>query len=231
MISAMLTTRLAEMDPDLRSEVYATVLSPAFDVDELPGEDVFLEDYADAVAVVATRDGRPIGVGVTDGPDASPIALLSYLAVAADTRSTGVGSALMTGLSALWSEWGTPVVLGEVHDPRRWQEDEGERPAARLRFYERNGARLLMVPWVQPRLASTSGRVGGMLLLVMHSDPADRAEVPGAWMQEWVSGYYSSCEEPVDPEGDPTLRALLSRCAAPAVPIADISALAELDPL
>jgi hypothetical protein len=120
---------------------------------------------------------------------------------------------MMARLRERWSQGEAEVVLGEVHDPRRWPEGDDERPSARLRFYERHGARVLTVPWVQPRLREDGERVAGMVLLVWgrHGPPES---VPAAWLRPWMTEYYLEAEGLDRPTDDPTVAALLARVDA-----------------
>ena len=65
------------------------------------------------------------------------------------------------------------VTLAEVDDPRRHTTEAliGD-PRARLAFYGRLGARVLDLPFFQPRLVADGPRAHGMLLLTLdvHSD-------------------------------------------------------------
>ena len=218
-------------DPELVRDAYDAVLAPSFSPDELPALPQMMEDFGSSTVVVATRGGTPIATAVTDHAEVGPIALLSYLAVRADERGTGIGSVMMSALDRVWAGGHAHVVLGEVHDPRCWPADGDEQPEARLRFYERHGARLLAVPWVQPRLRPEGGRVEGMLLLVLGptGGPGGTPEdVPSTWLRQWIHGYFE-VEEDLDPDRDPTVAALHERVTAtdpvPILPLASWSSL------
>jgi len=212
-------------DPDLVARAYDTVLSRSFGRDEIPPRDQFLLDVAGSTVLVALVDGDVAAAAVSEGGGRDPIGLLSHLAVRPGTRGGGVGGQMMAALQAHWSS-GPPVVLGEVHDPRAWADGPDELPAARLRFYERHGARLLGVPWVQPKLWSGGDRVADMLLLVMGGSAAPDG-VAAESLRSWMTAYYELTEG--SDASDPTLAALLERVAAEdPVPIRPISALAAV---
>ena len=215
-------------DDDLVERSYLEVLAPSFTDDEIPPLDEFLTEVAASSLLVATDQGEPTAVAVIDAEPDARLALLSYLAVRPGLRGTGVGSQMMDRLRDLWRKGDAEAVVGEVHDPRCWAESDDERPAARLRFYERNGARLLTVPWVQPRLRKSGQRVGGMVLLVWDGHAAHDS-VPSDWMRDWMLDYYRSAEGTTDPTGDATVAALLARVGAvDPIPVRAVSDLVDV---
>jgi GNAT superfamily N-acetyltransferase len=219
-------------DPALVERAYRDVLAPSFTANEIPPSEQFTAEVANDTVVVGRRDGRIVAAAVTDAGVSAPVGLLSYLAVRPDQRGTGAGSSMMRQLREVWQSGIAEVVLGEVHDPRCWPEAEDERPSARLRFYERHGARLLTVPWVQPRLHDGGDRVEGMLLLVMWSRHHVDA-VPALWIRGWTIDYFKSAEGVDESNGDPVLSALLARIdasdSASVVSISRLEALSVLD--
>jgi GNAT superfamily N-acetyltransferase len=200
-------------DRALVERAYHEVLAPSFTTDELPPDHEFVAEMDFATLVVALDGDAPVAAAVTGAGSRSPLALLSYLAVRPDQRGSGAGSRMMESLRSVWHASRADVVLGEVHDPRCWPDGADERPAARLRFYERHGARLLTVPWVQPRVRDDGDRVGGMLLLEMWSRHAPEA-VPAAWVRSWTTDYFSLAEGLEVPSADPVVAALLARIDA-----------------
>lgn len=166
-------------DAALAAQAYETVLRPAFRPEELTGPQDVAPGPRRVLSVALDAKEEPVAAAVTDlGPTqgevsgdadrAVGVALLSHLAVRASGQGGGVGSAMMGHLQRLWTRLELPLVLGEVHDPRGHAESDTEHPMARLRFYERCGARVLDVPWVQPSLAPGQQRVPDMLLLALH---------------------------------------------------------------
>ena len=65
-------------------------------------------------------------------------------------------------------------------------------------FYEQHGARALDLPYFQPGIGSASRRVRGMLLLVLHADPAFTPEHPdrlaGGPLRTFMEAYLESSE-------------------------------------
>jgi len=214
-------------DISLVERAYREVLGPSFTSDELPPFDILRPMLEVATVVVAFEEGELVCVAVVEHEENELIALLSYLAVRPGRRNGGIGKALMDRLRALWREQGIPVVLGEVHDPRRWDAMPDELPVARLRFYERQGARVLAAPWVQPRLWPGGERVPGMLLLVIYAEQ-DLESVPASRVATWMADYYAECEGP-SASTDATLRELLDRVhAVDPVPVLAVSALESI---
>jgi GNAT superfamily N-acetyltransferase len=207
---------------DLARHAYETVLVPSFSADELVSLEELTEGLAsgDLSMLVASDDEDGIvGAAVTEriaGPD---VDLLAYLAARPGLRSRGVGTRLIDELRARWRE--TPacrLVLGEIHDPRRWPEQPDERPGARLEFYRRNGCEVLTAPWIQPALGDGTDRVRDMLLIVLHSTLPDPLGPEGerqlsTTVSAWAGAYFDACEgpEPVDDDR----RALMARLAEP----------------
>jgi GNAT superfamily N-acetyltransferase len=157
-------------DRALLEELYAAVLAAYF----APGELVPLDALAEGlqadpretdVVVAIDDDGTVIGGAVGDWDGDSGVYLLSYLAVRSTLRSRGLGTTLMEHVRSWWEDRGADLVLAEVDDPRHHEVSEYGDPAARLRFYERIGARVLDVPYTQPEVRPGSGRVPGMLLI------------------------------------------------------------------
>ena len=125
---------------------------------------------------------------------------------------------------------GVSLAVGEVHDPRRWSETGGEDPVSRLRFYERLGARVLDVPFVQPALDSRRARIEGFLLLAMYAGPeavvstGDGESVRADLVGRFVRHYYEVAEgvrEPRDPQLVRLLGAIEGRPAIRLLPLAE----------
>ena len=97
-----------------------------------------------------------------------------------------------------WERARRPLVtLAEVDDPRRHAASSSVgNPAARLSFYGRFGARVLDLPYFQPRLSEGGRRAHGMLLLAfdVHADAladgpvrALRGEVLGGFLRRYFA--------------------------------------------
>ena len=137
-----------DQDPALLQAVYERIVRPSFVPDELPGPQSLAPGRGSSVLIARDRQTQePLGVArlLTGGGDG--VGLLEYLAADPAVRGRGIGGALLDQCRVIWAEKGELVVLAEVHDPRVHEESANEHPAARLRFYERNGALLLGLPW------------------------------------------------------------------------------------
>lgn len=204
---------LSELPPETVHEVYERLLRPAFRREEL----LTLEELRSAYgpdgqdpSVVALRDGAPEAVMLGEWYADGQVLLLAYLAVAPAGRGTGVGTRLVREVLPVWHrEVLNALVLAEVDDPRYWPGGayEGD-PRARLRFYERHGARLVPIDYFQPSLRPGSDRVEGMLLIRLDTS----AGQPPGLLAAFLSEYFSVCEGPTV-LGDPAVAALLSAAA------------------
>jgi GNAT superfamily N-acetyltransferase len=169
--------KTAELDGDERLDrLYHEILVPAFPPDELsPLAELRTGVAEGSVRAVATfdDDGRVVAGAVAEWSPSCRVVLLSYLAVAPGLRATGVGGRLYDEAMASWRQAYRPcLILAEVEHPDHHPGDPAHGdPTARLRFYERRGARVLDLPYFQPALGQGRSRVYGMLLLALHVDP------------------------------------------------------------
>lgn len=211
----------------LRS-AYDDVLQPSFRRAELTPY-ATLEAAVDSAVVVGLDDkGMVIGAAVYQRFGDRRIALLAYLAARPDYRGVGIGAELLTALERRWATQPIDVVLGEVEDPRVYPETAGNRTEARLRFYERHGAELLGVPWIQPGLDGGE-RVGGFLLLAVWTRTSSDA-MSGRELADWADAYYASEEGAVP--GDERYRELSARLIEHReVPVFPVAALSRAMPL
>ena len=218
-------------DPGLLQRAFDDVLRPSFSIEELPefGSLMGALGGHGFISIAGDDDGVPLAVGLSESDSTTQIGLLGYLATRPDRRSGGVGGALLSHMQERWAAEPVTVVLAEVHDPRVWPETDDERAAARLRFYEKAGARLLMTPWVQPSLSVGAARVNGMLLLTLSEKPEGQQAIDPDNLRRWTRGYYTEAEGGV-PE-DPTYIALEQRMAGDRIEIRPVSAYRELEPL
>ena len=151
---------IEELDADNAREVadfYRRVLAPHFRADELETSENIaagLKGGGTKALVARTAQGAIVGGAVGDMFAHSGVLLLSYLAVAAEGRGTGTGGLLMKAVTEVWGRHFSPsLFVMEVEDPRHYHSDSAlGDPEARVRFYERLGARTLPIPYFQPAL-------------------------------------------------------------------------------
>jgi len=203
------------------ADFYQHILLPHFRADEL----VRCESFAaglksgDSRALVArTANGVIAGGAVGDRFPRSKVVLLSYIAVPLEGRGLGVGSALMKAATAMWeTAWRPPLMVMEVEDPRHFAADEAlGDPYARVRFYERLGARILPVPYFQPALGGGRGRVRYLMLMVFGGTevPPGTRQVDGRLAESFLIEYLEDCEGQVRSDDEETQR-LLAACRRP----------------
>jgi GNAT superfamily N-acetyltransferase len=211
-----------DVDPDdeLVERLHREVLSVSFSPDELDGADVLAEGLRDGctlATVALDPDGALLGGVVAEVYGREHVLLLAYLAVRPDLRGRGIGTRLMEHVAPSWyAHPEVQLAVAEVHDPRPWSNVAEEDPLARLRLYDRMGARVLALPFVQPALGPGRARVPGFLLLAFHVDPGvevvdgDATAVPSSLVARFVRRYYEIAEGAPDP-ADSQLNDLLSR--------------------
>jgi GNAT superfamily N-acetyltransferase len=212
-----------DLDDELLDSFHRAVLADSFDSDEL--EDV--EELARGLrgdgdpkvlaSVAVGRDGSVLGgvVGEVYAPER--VLLLAYLAVRRDLRGGGIGRRLMQHVKRHWYVHpDVRLAVAEVHDPRHWSVREGDAARRRLGLFERLGARVLEVPFVQPSLGRGRPRVPGFFLLAFHVDPSIEVEqngyraIPSDLVGGFVRRYFESAEE-ISAPYDAQLSALLAR--------------------
>jgi hypothetical protein len=87
---------------------------------------------------------------------------------------------------------------------------------ARVRFYERHGARALPLPYVMPALSPGTKRVPGLMLMVLGGAdvPPGAVTADGGHVASFLAEYFEEFEGPARP-GDSELDLLLAACARP----------------
>lgn len=200
-------TDASDLNVEVFDRFYREVLEPSFPPEELEDIDVVRGAHhgpgAAVPGVVALRDGDPVGCALGDYFARTNIVLLSYLAVRGDQRGTGLGTALLDRALPAWRRAFAPTaILAEVEDPRARQAGPHGDPAARLRFYDRAGGKLLPVPYSQPSVGRGLPRVPGMFLISL--DP-DRRSIPRDVVLEFLDEYVEATDSGLD---DPEHRAL-----------------------
>jgi GNAT superfamily N-acetyltransferase len=133
-----------------------------------------------ATPVVMVDSGQPVALAVTSRLDFVEWSYLEYFAVASDHRGHGVGGHLWRAMvQDLAVRNRLSRVVLEVEDPAGVPEGspQARQRERRIRFYERQGARLLPARnYVVPRL---DGVAGSQPMLLLWAAVADDAEPPG----------------------------------------------------
>jgi GNAT superfamily N-acetyltransferase len=213
-----------ELDAGNAHEVgdfYRRVLAPHFRSDELETSENIasgLKSGGTRALVARTAQGAIVGGAVGDVFPRSGILLLSYIAVVAEARRTGIGGLLMEAVTDVWGRQLSPsLFVMEVEDPRHYQDDAAfGDPEARVRFYERLGARALPIPYFQPALGPAGHRVPHLMLMVFGGAdaPPGTQRVDGRVVEVFLTEYLDTCEGPVDPD-DTEAQLMLSACRRP----------------
>ncbi len=223
-----------DFDAELLARFHRDVLVPSFSEDELDDVEAMTRGLrgdgpARTLASVALEADELVGGVVGEVYEAEDVMLLAYLAARPGVRGRGIGSALIAHVAPRWYPQ-VRLVVGEVHDPRRWPNAADEDPVSRLRFYDRIGARVLGVPFVQPALDADRERIEGFLLLAFHVDPAAEVHADGASsirsdvVSRFVRRYYAAAEgagEPYDPQLAQLLARIDEHATIPLLAIAD----------
>lgn len=223
-----------DTEPALLQRAFDVVLRPSFTEAELPSVDALHPGHLsghDQTVIIATDADGPAGVAVYSRAADAPVGILNYLATRPGERGRGLGGRLLTRLQESARATSVQVVLGEVHDPRWYDEADDEHPEARLRFYGRHGALALDRPWIQPSLAPGVDRVRHMLLLaVVHRPSLVEDGVPTQWLFEWAEDYFGAEEGrvPDDAEYLELVARLSTGSTAELLPVDEID---EIDPL
>ncbi len=123
-------------------------------------------------------DGTRAGIVYERYPSAG---LITYLVVAPAHRNQGLGERLVR---AALDDLGDRVVFGEVNDPRRTGE------WARLARFQRWGAGVARIPYVQPALGDGLERDHGLVLIVF----GERTSVDGAVVRGFLHELYAATE-------------------------------------
>ena len=219
--------------------VYNEVLEPAFPADELESVESFRSALVDndldprTLALVAVEPGSvssgdPVGVVVGEWYQTSDVLLIGYVAVRADRRGTGLGGSLMRVALERWLHiTGCALALGEVEDPRHFNEQEAIQ---RLRFHGKVGGSLLSVPYFQPRLRPDSRRVHHMLLVVFAAADAAKREggVDGMVLRAFLEQYVAATEGEEAIRSDPGIAWLLRFYEASVIPLVPMTRFSDI---
>lgn len=219
-------------DQHLVTRLHDEVMAPAFAPEELPDLDLLLaalgEGGTGVLTVALADDGAPVGGAVSSFEPAVRIGLLEYLATRPDQRGSGLGATMLQHQAQHWARWPVDVVLAEVRDPRAGPQDPEDRPDARVRFYERHGARLVMVPWVQPSLRDGLARMQHELLLSLH--PPGLQQVDSGALALWAAGYFEMSEGgvPTDEQYRAVMQAIEESAEVAVRPVAALAGLSTV---
>ncbi len=191
-------------DPlDHLEDLYHGILKPSFSPEELGDLAAIrraLAAHAARVWVASDQAGRILGMALGEYDSELRIMLLSWLAVRPGFRGAGIGGPLLGAAMRAWQAAYEPcLILAEVEDPAGHTGDElhGD-PAARLRFYQRLGARPLDLPYFQASLGPGLHRVPDVLLMVLRGHPKfsgeDSGTIDGAVLRAFLEKYQRECE-------------------------------------
>jgi len=215
---------------DLLHRVYAELLEPAFSVDELESEEFFRSSLVESdqdpqtLALVAVDPNSvpsddPVGTVIGKWYQATGVLLIAYVTVRADRRGAGIGESLMRLAVERWfPSIGCTLVLGEIEDPRHFDEQEAIR---RLRFHGRVGGSLLRIPYFQPRLRQDARRVHHMFLAVFASSAMARREggVDASLLRAFLKQYFAATEGAEAVRSDPSIAWLLRFYQGDVIPL------------
>jgi GNAT superfamily N-acetyltransferase len=214
--SLVLRDLVAEPDDALFSAVYDRVLVPAFAVGELEPLEVIRAQVTDPRHILRMlacfgADAEPVAVITSDWYSRSGVMLIGYLAVRPDLRRQGTGTKLIERAVVKWNaELSPALAVAEVEDPRQFQgSDAGDadtgNPADRLRLYESLGARVIGVPYFQPKLSDDLERVHGLMLMAFGVDGRLLGDVkvdsvPTEPIGAFLDEYFEATEGPPPPQ-------------------------------
>ena len=178
---------------DTTLDRFYPLLEAAFGPEELMTIDELRDARHDpgTSGTLVQEGDEPVASMITEEFLDGRVVLLAYLVVAASARSGGLGSKLLAELPRPDAGADTPLVLAEIEDPPRPRFERRGDPAARLRFYDRAGTRLLPLPYAQPALRPGSPRVDGMLLITLGTT---RDDVDGRTVAAFLEEYFVGCE-------------------------------------
>jgi GNAT superfamily N-acetyltransferase len=148
---------------------------------------------------------EPVAGMVTEDYLDGRVVLLGYLVVAATARNAGLGARLLAEVVEAPAGGAPPLVLAEIDDPRFHPSNDMGDPVARVRFYDRAGARLLPLPYAQPSLRPGSPRVDNLLLIALGTT---EPWVDGPTVAAFLTEYYEGCEGEDAVRADPAFLAL-----------------------
>lgn len=162
---------VGELPESALDEFYDDVLTPSFPDEELLMPDELSRALADPeprmfASVALTERNEVVGGVVGQWFPECKVILTVYLATHPGRRGGGIGRRILRTVMEEWTRRFDPLlVLGEVEDPRHHRDRGFGDPGRRLAFYASEGARVIDVPYFQPRLRPDEARVPDLLLM------------------------------------------------------------------
>jgi predicted N-acetyltransferase YhbS len=202
------------------TQFYQATLQPNFSADELESQDALVAGMREGRTFglyARTAEGAIVGGAVGDWFAGSRVMLFSYVAVPDKFRGMGIGGQLLATAQRTWMEELAPLlIIGEVEDPRYYQDTGFGNPLKRVALYESNGSRSLPVPYFQPALQPGASRVPHLLLMVYDgtADGVSAGHIDGAIVERFLREYFELCEGPPRAD-DPEYQAMLEYCRQP----------------
>lgn len=141
------------------------------------------------VRVVAEGDDIVGGITYELYPR-SRCGFVTYFVIAPHARRRGLGRRLHDEATRSLYARGAVVVLGEVNDPRV----HGDAARPRLERFERWGARVIDVPYVQPALGDGLARDRGLCLIAWPPPDGVLPAISAATLREWLCELYAVTE-------------------------------------
>lgn len=117
--------------------------------------------------------------------------LVTYMVVAPTARRQGLGRQLLREATQALLDAGAPLVLGEVSDPTM----HGEDASVRLARFQRWGARVLGVRYIQPALSPELGRDRGLVLIALAGEAPLPDAISGGVVRAFVNELYDVTEQ------------------------------------
>src|SRR2546423_5460254 len=211
----------------LLDAVYADVLAPSFPPDELATRADLVDGLAGggtSLATILDPAGAPLAAAVVEWAAGSGILLLSYLAARPGARGGGYGAALLGYAQRDWLDrYGAVALVAEIEHPAAHDGNAAHGdPAARVRFYARNGGRALDLPYFQPALAPGGQRVYGLILAVLATGAGPAPDrIAAEPLRRFLTEYLIGTEGAVgtDPATEALVRGLDRPGGVPLLPL------------